>query len=59
MHVIKNLILNKVELVSGFGRVVKFTFGPSENQAQIDRAIELAGKISGVKKVLNEMSIKK
>lgn len=30
-----------------------------ENQAQIDRAIELAGKIANVKKVLNEMSIKK
>lgn len=30
-----------------------------ENQSQIDRAIELAGKIDGVKKILNEMSIKK
>lgn len=30
-----------------------------ENQAQIDRAIELAGKITNVKKILNEMSIKK
>lgn len=33
---VKNLILNKVELVSGFGRVVKFVFGPAENQAQIE-----------------------
>ena len=30
-----------------------------ENQAQVDRAIELAGKVAGVKRVLNEMSIKK
>ena len=30
-----------------------------DNQAQIDRAFELAGKVAGVKRVLNEMSIKK
>lgn len=29
-----------------------------ENQAQIDRAIELAGKVDGVKNVTDEMSIK-
>jgi len=30
-----------------------------DNQAQMDRAFELAGKVAGVKRVLNEMSIKK
>lgn len=33
---VKNLILNKVELVAPYGRVAHFTFGINENQAQIE-----------------------
>ena len=43
----------------GFVSLEGFSLGFVNNQAQMDRAIEIARTVEGVAKVTNEMSLKK